>query len=58
MSNTKPANAFSPNYISEIVPFRPALYKRPVPVQPLYNLTDNIAPNEKGKRARLLKTNI
>ncbi len=56
--NTIRPNAFSSNYVSQIPPFKPAPYKKPTLVQPVHDITTNIAIVDEGKKMRMSKASI
>ena len=58
ITDTKPINCFSPEYVSQIRPFKGEQFKLPALEKQRFYPLDNIAPSEEGKRARLLKANI
>lgn len=60
MITPKPINPFSPDYVSQITPIRDhsTQKQRPVLLSPVKYFLDNIAPNQEGKRARLLRAAI
>lgn len=61
MTQQKPTNPFSPDYVSQIAPFKRitgAARQKPVLLTPVKYFQDNIAPNQDGKQARLLKAAI
>lgn len=51
------SNPFSPDYVSQLKPFRERTKRKPVLEQGL-SYQENIATPDPGKRARLLQANI
>lgn len=55
---TKVITPFSPDYVSQIAPFRPRKAQAVVMDHGKYNILETIATPDEGKRARLLKASI
>lgn len=54
----KVINPFSPDYVSQIVPFRTKKGQPPVMDHGKYSILETIATPDEGKRARLRKASI
>lgn len=56
--NNKVINAFSPEYVSQIEPFRTKKGQPPVMDHGKYSILETIATPDEGKQARLRKASI